>query len=305
MLIMATSRKKLYFVVIFAVIFFGSEIGVRIIGLTDFPLYDANNIIGYIPKPSQSGIFLGKNAWKFNSLSMQNDEEFNATSAIDILLVGDSIVSGGNPYKKEDRLGRQLAKKLDGPVWSISAGSWGLRNELAYFGLHPNVIGEIDKIFIISNSEDFDRASSWACEYTHPRSQPIIASFYLFKRYIYWPGGSCGGTITPPPLLVPDRNWRIDLKNEISKDQYRNKQIIMFLYPKKGELHENKLEELEAEGKDVIDQSNETITVYSIGRDSRWKEEFYKDDIHPSTEGIVALASILAHPEQSTKLKKY
>ena len=85
-------RKILLF---FIIIFLGIEITLRSLGLTDFPLYDTDNVIGYIPKPSQSGAFLGKNYWRFNSLSMKNDEEFNQIKSLDTLLVGDSIVYGG------------------------------------------------------------------------------------------------------------------------------------------------------------------------------------------------------------------
>ena len=167
-------------------IFLGVELLVRLLGLTDFPLYDANNSIGYILKPSQSGEFLNKNAWQFNALSMQNDEEFLPDhNKVNTLLIGDSIVSGGNPLSKKDRLGFQLAKVLNQPVWSISSGSWALRNELTYLMLHPDVVKGVDHIIFILNSGNFGKASSWACEFSHPRTYPLIASFYLFKRYIY------------------------------------------------------------------------------------------------------------------------
>ena len=295
-------NKKILLITLM-VCFVGLEIGVRLFGLTDFPLSYADNVIGYIPKPSQSGAFLGKNYWKFNSLSMQNDREFNPTSALDILLIGDSVVSGGNPFKKEARLGVQLSKMLNQQVWSISAGSWGIRNELAYIKIHQDVVNGVGSIIFISNSGDFDKASSWACEYTHPRVYPLIASFYLFKRYVYWPGGACNGAATPEELLVPEGDWKADFKNEISKPQYKNKQILFFMYPDRSELHENRLGTLEGNGKEVLRLSKFSTIVYSVGRDSRWNERLYKDDIHPSVEGMEVLARIISSPEKNTQLK--
>ncbi|MGU5731348.1 hypothetical protein ACV1DR_20970 [Aeromonas jandaei] len=113
------------------------EIGIRISGIIDFPLYDADNHIGYIPKPNQSGSFLRTHDWQFNSLSMGATEFRPTDKDTDTLLIGDSIVLGGNPYKQGDRLGPQLQLIHGGNVWPISAGSWALRNELVYLNLHP------------------------------------------------------------------------------------------------------------------------------------------------------------------------
>ena len=104
------------------------EIAIRISGIIDFPLYDADNHIGYIPKPNQSGSFLRTHDWQFNSLSMGASEFKPSDTVVDTLLIGDSVVLGGNPYKQSDRLGPQLQKIRGGNVWPISAGSWGLRN---------------------------------------------------------------------------------------------------------------------------------------------------------------------------------
>jgi hypothetical protein len=56
-------------------------------------------------------------------------EAFLPDPAGNILLVGESIVWGGNPYKAADRLAAKLQSLVKGKVWPISAGSWGLQNE--------------------------------------------------------------------------------------------------------------------------------------------------------------------------------
>lgn len=115
-----------------------AEGSVRALGLVDFPLYDANAQIGYIPAANQQGSFLNKNDWQFNALHM-GAPAFAPDPARDVLLVGDSLVYGGNTYRQPERLGPALQTLLQerggGQVWPISAGSWALRNELAYMRL--------------------------------------------------------------------------------------------------------------------------------------------------------------------------
>lgn len=52
--------------------------------------------------------------------------EFRPTEYTDVLLVGDSIVFGGNPYKQQEKLGSQLELLSGLTVWPISVPSWGL-----------------------------------------------------------------------------------------------------------------------------------------------------------------------------------
>ncbi len=62
-----------------------------------------------------------------------------------------------------------------GGLWPISAGSWALRNELAYLRVNPDVVTQIDALVFVFNSGDFAEASSWKCELTHPRTKPNLA----------------------------------------------------------------------------------------------------------------------------------
>ncbi|MDP1125438.1 hypothetical protein Q5O12_28365, partial [Klebsiella pneumoniae] len=77
--------------------------------------------------------------WQFNSLSMGSGPFF-PSSDIDTLLIGDSIVLGGNPYRQQDRLGPVLQMDSKHAVWPISAGSWSISNELIYLKDHPDVL---------------------------------------------------------------------------------------------------------------------------------------------------------------------
>jgi len=86
---------------------------VRAFGAVDFALNQADAQISYIPAANQQGSFLNKNRWQFNALHM-GAPAFAPNPARDVLLVGDSVVYGGNPYAEPDRLGPRLAAALQG-----------------------------------------------------------------------------------------------------------------------------------------------------------------------------------------------
>jgi hypothetical protein len=135
---------------------------VRLMGLGDFPLYEANNVIGYIPKASQQGTFMNTSDWVFNSLHMGTGE-FKPGPGRDVLLVGDSLVYGGNSYRQAER-----------QVWPIGAGSWSMHNELTWLMQHLDVVRQVDNVVFVPNSSDLeDSGSSWRCESTHPTHAPV------------------------------------------------------------------------------------------------------------------------------------
>lgn len=270
------------------------ELGTRLTRISDFPLYEANNKIGYIPKANQSGKFLWTHDWKFNQYHM-GAEAFKPSNADDVLLVGDSIVLGGNQLKQSERLGPTLAKKLNLAVWPISAGSWAMRNELIYLNSNPDVVKNIDTFIFVWNSGDFEKASSWACELTHPQQAPISAFLYVFQKYVYnWQ--ACSGEIKPA-FLVADGDWHQELKAFIDSPAMKHKNVKAFLYPDINEENDAKLM------KDKLDSHINEIhqagitNVISVGHDSRWNARYYRDGIHPSGKGNEVLADIMAKPE--------
>ncbi len=296
-------RRTVFVLSLLALIPVVAEVAVRFSGISDFPIYQANEKIGYIPAPSQSGEFLRRNHWQFNSKSM-GAPEFSPSRAKDTLLIGDSIVLGGNPYREEDRLGPKLAAALKNPVWPISAGSWALRNELKYLKLHPEVVQEIDEFIFIINSGDFDEASSWSCERTHPRARPIWSTLYVFKKYV-WDWEDCG-TI-PLELTVPKGSWKADLREFLTNEQVRNKPISFFLYPNKEEMEGGDKSFLEYHSAEVLIEakaSNSVVSIFSVAKDARWRPTFYRDGIHPTIEGTRILADIIASPASGSALSK-
>lgn len=253
----------------------------RLSGLTDFPLYHADSRIGYIPAPSQSGSFMATNDWAFNEFSMGTPRPFAVSEATDILLVGDSVVYGGNPYKQQDRLGPQLEAATGATVWPISAGSWGLQNELTWLADHSNVAKSVDHIVFVLNSGDYGLPSSWRSEESHPRYRPTSSLWYLVTKYLLKPVTQD----SPADLIVQPRDWRADFAAFAASV---DTPITVLLYPSRDPSDDDDLAlgiELALLGAD---------SVVPVSEDPAWSEAMYRDAIHPTAAGTSELARIIA-----------
>jgi hypothetical protein len=270
------------------------ELGTRLTRISDFPVYEANNKIGYIPKASQQGKFLWTHDWIFNEYHMGADT-FKPSNAEDILLVGDSIVLGGNPLKKSERLGPTLQRKINLAVWPISAGSWGMRNQLIYLNSNPDVVKNIDTFIFVWNSGDFNKASSWSCVLTHPTHPPISAFLYAFQKYVY-SYQKCNSEIKPE-YLVASGDWHSELKSFINSAEMKNKKVVAYLYPDINEQKDVNLMKQMLDSRINEIQEAGIQYVVSIGHDPRWGISNYRDGIHPSGQGNKVLADIIANPQ--------
>ncbi|GGX14328.1 hypothetical protein GCM10007242_20920 [Pigmentiphaga litoralis] len=267
-----------------------AEIATRQLGLLDFPLYEANADIGYVPKPNQQGAFLNKNDWQFNSRSM-GAPEFEPGPGPNVLLVGDSIVDGGNPYRQQERLG-PLTQKALAPsgvkVWPIAAGSWSLRNELKWLQRNPDVVDRVDEVVFLLGSNDFGDASSWSCEFSHPRSHPTSSLWFLFNKYVYRLE-PCG---TPPDALkVPQGDVHAELERFMSAF---GKKTTVVLY---ATAEESRNPAERARSFEPARQLLRSVGVRDpvvIADDARWSPDCYKDSVHPKPSAMPVLADILA-----------
>lgn len=278
---------RLIVISIVALVLLG-EAAVQLSGMVDVPLYMANNKIGYIPVPNQSGAFMHINTWRINEYSMGAGPFKPDPAIFNLLLVGDSIVTGGNPLADPERLGPQLEKQTGWQVWPISAGSWALQNELTYLRQHPDVLNNVDAIVIVSNSGDFDGPSSWASDLNQPLHHPFPGLLYVIRKYL----------LPRPPLhvmpemKVQNRDWRVDL-HKLS--QSFHKPIYIFMYPDVEELHDHvRLEkQLYAKIPLIQAQVDDAVRIFKVADKSKWNDSLYRDAIHPNRNGNAVLASIL------------
>ena len=279
------------FIVLGALGFVASELVLRVMGVVDFPLYDANSTVGYIPAANQAGSFLNKNDFEFNEFHMGSGP-FQPSDKTDILLIGDSLVYGGNKYASAERLGSQLQKTVEGnnasfSIWPISAGSWTLRNELAYINNNPAVTANIDWFVFVLNSGDFEGISSWRCEYTHPRKKPFSALWYVFNKYVY-AIQPCGEFT---PQLMPPSG---ELSDEVIQfvQQFGNRVTFVF-YPDIVEMVDSSLEKTQFSSGEEILLNAGVNGIVRISDDVRWNRDLYWDGIHPSPLGVQVLSQII------------
>lgn len=287
-----TSRLFYKFLAIILVIATTAEGFVRVIGAVDFPLYSVDRHVGYWPKSNQNGEFLSVNSWVFNDIGMGVENTFSPRKdVVDVLLVGDSIVLGGNTMKQPEKLGPRLTSISGKQYWPISAGSWSLINQVRFLKRNIQILEQVDEIDFVVNSGDFGSPSSWVCEQIHPTKPPDIALVYLFNKYLRR-NQLCSSVNTA--MQVEDGVWQTELKDLLDLPQLKGKPVRFWLYPNRVEsldyaLLANSLELRTPELKSL----KIGVAVYSLARNNSWRMVSYVDSIHIDAPGTAIMAEII------------
>lgn len=277
-----------------------AEFVARICGLLEFPIYRADAYVGYWPAPGQSGRFLNRNHWAFNEHSMGVAQAFQPSLRKDVLLVGDSIVLGGNPLDQSERLGPRLTRETGNQHWPVSAGSWSLLNEIHFLKRNMDVVEQTDALVFVLNSADFAQPSSWTCDVTHPLERPNWALPFLVRKYLF-AGQQCQRA--SDVLAVPESDWQAEWMDLMQDARVRGKPVEVWLYPTKLESQHAELlrERLESVAVRLqVWASPSTIAIRSLSRDRRWSGVRYVDAIHPDAASVGVLAQIMANPDSET-----
>jgi hypothetical protein len=278
-----------------------AELTLRYLRYDEFPIYDTDAKIGYIPKPNQAGCFLGRYCWTLNERSMLN-EPWVPDREHGILVIGDSLVWGEVRMAPRDKLGACLQSVMGGHyrIWSVGAGSWANLNEVEYLKRNEDVIRNIHGLVWIANAGDFSYRSLWASDYTHPRQRPRFLVGYLAgKAAIPWLKHLL-------PASFQEQEQPVASDAEVSAETARElrawlksaprdllQHSLFVWYPDAAELKTRNpatshllsavRESVEAEG----------FRFFDLRGDARWRSDCYRDPIHPSAEGDRVLASVL------------
>lgn len=278
-----------------------AEATVRMSGLVDFPVYDKDSEIGYILKPNQSGSFLNKNRWIVNDRSMGVATPWSPVSdKTNLLLIGNSIVMGGNPYDQSEKIGPLIQAQLGEhiAVWPIAAGGWSTVNESVYLHRNPDV-AEASNFFVWEYMNGgFSQLSPDRGEYVFPTEKPALASWYVLRRYVLPKLIPFNMNELPPTGASAQGNVQ-QFESQVAKlaaGKTGKKAGLLFFYPGRDEYlgmqkgvdyvpDRAQLERIAAKHK---------LVIVDIGKHPEWNLQMYREGTHPTVEGNQVLASILA-----------
>ncbi len=279
------------------------EVAVRAYGLVDFPVYDVDGKIGYIARANQRGSFLNNNDWYFNDKNMPIAQNWDASIRPNILLIGNSVVMGGNSYRQQDKLAPNIQKRLGGRpfVWPIAAGGWTQLNQMAYFAVrHPEIASHADYIAWEYMAGGLSRATPWPGEHVSPTRRPVYATWYLLQRYVapVIPASS-GARELPVTGSAQEVNIaKFDAAiADLTNGGARGRRGLIWFYPRVAEL------ELAQAGKEWLPERRQIekiankhgLGVVDVASNIQWNKSLYRDDgVHPTVAGNDVLASILA-----------
>ncbi len=275
-----------------------AEGAARLSGIASVPLYDVDGEIGYIPKPNQAGAFLRKNDWLFNERSM-GAPSFAPEGRTNTLLLGDSIVFGGDAYRQRDKLGPCLERDLGGncSVWPVGAGHWGAMNEMTYLQRDADLLDRMQTLVWVFITVDFERRmQSWS-PLIHPQRQPLSAGVFGLRRFIL----PRLGLTRDPAFLAPAEH--VPLESQLPtfekyigwlKAAHPRLQVLFVLYPSADEFANPGYAPAQTIAADLRRiASGAGFGFLQVAKEGRWREDYYRDPIHPTPEGNGVLAAML------------
>ena len=277
------------------------EMIVRASGIVSVPLYDVDSQIGYVPRAHQEGEFLHRNDWYFNDKSMPVPRNWEPSAHPNILLIGNSIIMGGNPFRQEEKLAPLLQRLVGSEIsiWPVAVGGWTQINEMVYLDRHPEIVRSSSWFLWEYMSGGLSGATQWRGEYTFPTHQPIYATWYAIRRYLISKLFPDLAANELPVVGSPNEQNVLAFEKHVeSLKRSTDKKVagVIWLYPTKAEL------EAARRGIDWLPERRVfekvareyDIKIIDIGSNLLWSEELYRaDGVHPTIQGNHILATIL------------
>lgn len=300
-----TRRGLLFRAALGGILLLGAvEAAVRASGAIDFPIYILDDDFGYLYAPNQSGVFLNRNRWYYNDRSMPLARNWQPDQAPDLLVIGNSIVAGGNPYDQPRKLTALLETRLGTSfaLWPIAVGGWSTVNALGYLDRNPDIVDAADSFIWIHTSRGLSRLSPWPGDAISPRRRPIWATGFLLGRLLRnrLPFLDRRSPIEAKPSAGPDESTQNILRFEtalrrLDMASQRRHAGILVLYPSVDEVDAARRGEEwlpERAALEAVAQRH-GILVVDLTRYPDWTTDVYRDVIHPTAQGNEVLARIV------------
>ncbi|MBY6243400.1 WcaI family glycosyltransferase [Methylosinus sp. Sm6] len=278
-----------------------AELTARALGFVDVPVYRREPGTEYLPEAGQSGRFMNANDWYFNNESMPLAQDWKPGGAIDALLIGNSIVMGGNPYKQPEKLVAQIQSRLGArsTVWPIAVGGWNQPNEVAYLDRRPEIVRAAGYVAWEYMAGGLSSASAWRGEYVFPTQRPVSAAWYALRRYaIPW---LVPGTLASelPPRGNAENAHAADfdrMLHDLAASTRSDRPGFIWLYPSQEQLRMARRGEEWLPERALIETMarRNGLRIVDVAAKIEWNESHYRDGLHPNVEGNRMLGSILA-----------
>ncbi len=285
-------------VALFAVV----EVGVRSLGLVDFPIYAVDDSVGYFPQPNQAGAFLGKNRWVFNGSSMGIEAPWKPSDRTDVLLIGNSVILGGNNYDQPDKVAPLMQMRVDAKcaIWPVATGGWGTVNEYRFLDRHPDIVEGADFFVWEIMAHQMAGPQSWTRETATPTQHPWWATGYVVRKLLHdkFPQWKLPEperrSISAAELANYYQQFEAMLER-LQRASRRKPAGIIFLYPDRQQLQGARQGLEWFTERDRIERiaASHGLVLIDITSYPQWTDAMYRDQVHPTAEGNAVLAEIL------------
>ncbi|PPK84222.1 hypothetical protein CLV84_3990 [Neolewinella xylanilytica] len=285
------------------VVFLVGELVGRYFGLHDYPTHVSSDTFEYIHSPNQDRTIYG-NHFITNEFSMRS-EPISPEDSLIVLLIGDSVVNGGNLTDHDSLASTLLEKSLSDElgqkvrVLNIAAGSWGPDNGMEYVKKY-GLFGADAIVLVFSSHDAHDNIKlERSIVDNHPQ--------YFSKNYpLAW-----GKLAERGWQQVEGRLFKKNKQNKIDnsdlgiseekdfnagfayfRDVAASENIPLFLYLH-ASLEELKKQELNDDGLEIVQFSDSNNIQLITELETDLKPADFRDGIHYSDAGQKHLAKEL------------
>ncbi len=268
----------------------------RYYGLHHYPLFENNARYEYIHKANQD-VMIYRNHFITNEYAMRSDK-ISKKDTLVVLLIGDSILNGGNQVDHDSLASTRIQKRLvketgkNIKVLNVSSYSWGPENIYQYLKSHGAFNADI--AIIINNSGDaYDRMTfkgTVGSDNGRPDFNYQFATFKLIEKGIYALKPIFYSKAPTRSLTTVKEPLDVGFGHLVNYFKMHNIPYYAYLHADKSEIASHKYND---EGVAVINfyRYNKIPLIEELKYNV--SAECYLDDIHFNFKGQRIMADIL------------
>lgn len=259
---------------------------IRALGIHDFPLFVRDPASIYRMRSSQRGRFMKRHSWYYNRFGMRHMDEPDSLAEA-VVILGDSVVDGGNQLDQRQTLAALVAMRSQERVYPVACHGWAIMNELGALTAIPGWQNVKHLVWFI-NSGDIDTVGQGESEFSFPTRRPTWLFPWLVSRHIYrrnprwWPWRRIEtATQSPPDVRTAAMEKIKEVVEQIAGS------IIIVLYPMRDE--QNLIDEFFED----VKKCRSNIEIFCAADIPGWGKECYIDKIHPNAHGVLLLSEFV------------